>query len=128
MTAATVIAAIIAGGLGAGLRYLVDVLVMQGRAGRFPFGILIVNVTGSLALGLLTGLGVGVLGEWLTIAGVGLLGGYTTFSTVSVETVLLAERRRVRAALANVLGTAVVAISAAAVGFAVGSALAGGGG
>ena len=87
----------VAGGVGAGLRYIVDVLVMRGRRGGFPLGILLVNVTGSFALGVLTGLGRDrSTASWSWPLGVGLLGGYTTFSTVSVESVLLvrgAERR-----------------------------------
>ena len=40
-------AAAVAGGVGAGLRYLIDVLVVGSRPGRFPLGIVVVNVTGS---------------------------------------------------------------------------------
>ncbi|GAA1999131.1 CrcB family protein [Microbacterium ulmi] len=113
------LAAVVAGGAGAGLRYVVDALVMRGRKGAFPVGILLVNVSGAFALGVLTGLG-GVVGDWITIAGVGLLGGYTTFSTVSVETALLAERRRRGWAWANLVGTLVLAVAAAAAGLAIG--------
>ena len=82
-------------------------LVMRGRRGAFPLGILIVNVTGSFALGVVTGLGAAIGGadsRW--IIGVGLLGGYTTFSTVSVETVLLgAARASATGRWTNALGT-----------------------
>ncbi len=60
----------------------------------FPWGILVVNVSGSFALGVITGLGAAIAPELSLVLGLGLLGGYTTFSTVSVETVLLAQRRR----------------------------------
>jgi CrcB protein len=109
-----------AGGLGAGLRYVVDVIVMRGRKGAFPLGILIVNVSGSFALGLLTGLGSVIGPEWMTIFGIGLLGGYTTFSTVSVETALLAETRRRAWAWMNLAGTLVAATAAAGAGLAIG--------
>ena len=56
------LAAALAGGVGAGLRYVVDVLVVAGKPGRFPLGILIVNITGSFALGVLTGLGASLVG------------------------------------------------------------------
>ena len=111
---------VIAGGLGAGARYLVDGLVMRGRKDAFPLGILVVNVTGSFVLGLLTGLGAAVAPAWVSILGVGLLGGYTTFSTVSVETVLLAQRRRRDWAWANLLVTLAAAVVAAALGLMIG--------
>ncbi|MCW3492839.1 fluoride efflux transporter FluC [Microbacterium sp. SSM24] len=113
----------VAGGAGAGLRYVVDRLI-RTRDG-FPFGILVVNVSGSFVLGVITGLGTALAPETALVLGVGLLGGYTTFSTVSVETVLLAERRRWTDAAANLLGTLVFAAAAAAGGIALGSVLAG---
>ncbi|KRB37106.1 fluoride efflux transporter FluC [Microbacterium sp. Root180] len=111
-----------AGGVGAGLRYVVDRLVPM--RGGFPLGILVVNVTGSLALGVLTGLGTAVAPEVAIVLGVGLLGGFTTFSTVSVESVLIAERKRWWDAAANLLGTLVLAVAAAAAGIGLGSLLA----
>lgn len=113
------------GGLGAGLRYLVDIAVMRGRRGAFPVGILVVNATGSFALGVLTGIGSAVAGEWGTILGVGLLGGYTTFSTVSVETVLLGQRRRVDWAWLNLIGTLGICVVAAAAGLLAGRLIGG---
>ena len=68
-----------AGGLGAGLRYAVDALVMRGRTGVFPLGILLVNVSGALVLGVVTGLGSTIAGAWATAIGVGigrLVGGW----------------------------------------------------
>lgn len=111
----------VAGGAGAGLRYLVDRLVPM--PGGFPLGIMIVNVSGSFVLGALTGLGAAVAPEVGLILGVGLLGGYTTFSTVSVESVLLAEKRRWTDAAANLLGTLLLAAAAAGAGIAVGTAV-----
>ena len=57
------------------------------------------------------------------VVGTGLLGGYTTFSTVSVESVLLLQRGRRRAAIVNLLGTLVLALAAAALGGVAGHAL-----
>lgn len=116
------IGAALAGGAGAGMRYLVDVLVVGGRRARFPLGILVVNVTGSFALGMLTGLGAGLVGTDLAwVLGVGLLGGYTTFSTVSVESALLIRTGEARRGWMNALGTLVLGVVAAAAGLAVGS-------
>ncbi|TDN90882.1 CrcB family protein [Microbacterium sp. BK668] len=114
-----------AGGLGAGLRYAVDALVMRGRRGAFPVGILVVNVTGSFGLGLLTGLAALVDASWATAIGVGLLGGFTTFSTVSVETVLLGRRGRRDWAWLNLVGTLAASVAAAAIGVGLGRLLAG---
>jgi CrcB protein len=114
----------VAGGVGAGLRYLVDRLVPT--RGGFPFGIFAVNVTGAFALGVITGLGTALAPEAALVLGVGLLGGYTTFSTVSVESVLLAERGKWRDAAANLLATLVLAVAAAVGGVALGSLVAGG--
>ena len=109
----------VAGGSGAGLRYLVDVLVR--RRLRAPWGILIVNVTGSFALGLLIGVGAaGVGSTWVAVVvGAGLLGGFTTFSTVSVESAEFARERRWQLAAWNLLGTVLLACGAAALGLAV---------
>ena len=110
----------VGGALGAGARYLVDDAVTRGRRGAFPLGILLVNVTGSFALGVLVGLGGLIASVWLTIAGVGVLGGYTTFSTVAVDAARLLGRGRADWAWANTLGTLVLCLVAAAVGLALG--------
>jgi CrcB protein len=126
MNAWILVAAAAAGGVGAGLRFLVDAGVMRTRHGRFPLGILVVNVTGSLALGLVTGLGGAIIAPALAVVlGSGLLGGFTTFSTVSVETVLLAQRGSRRAALFNLVGTLLLSLAAAGLGLLAGIAIAG---
>ena len=113
--------AALAGGAGAGLRYVVDRLLTPASGLRFPVGILVVNVSGSFALGVVTGLGTAIAPELSLVLGLGLLGGYTTFSTVSVETVLLAQRRRWRDAAANLFGTLVLAALAAGAGLLLGA-------
>ena len=112
-------ALIVGGGIGAGVRYLLDGAIMRGRKDAFPLGILVVNIVGSFLLGLLTGVPQ-VSPAWLAIVGTGVLGGFTTFSTVAVETVLLAQRRRRDWAWVNLLGTFLVCLVAAAVGLAIG--------
>ncbi|MCR2794127.1 CrcB family protein [Microbacterium sp. zg.Y625] len=117
------IALVTAGGVGAGARYAVDAAVMRGRTDAFPLGILLVNVSGSLALGFVLGLGALVSPEWGAIIGVGLLGGFTTFSAVSVDAVLLAQRGRRDWALINLVATAALAVVGAATGMVVGGLL-----
>ncbi|WP_306171768.1 fluoride efflux transporter CrcB [Microbacterium oleivorans] len=114
------VALIVAGGVGAGIRYVIDIVVTRGRREAFPVGILVVNVSGSALLGLITGLGTIVAPDWLAVLGVGLLGGYTTFSTMSVDTVRLARRGRRDWALVNLVGTVVAAVVAAAIGLTLG--------
>ncbi|MGB4777574.1 fluoride efflux transporter CrcB [Microbacterium sp.] len=111
---------VVGGGLGAGARYLLDGAIMRGRKNAFPLGILIVNVLGSFLIGVLTGLGALVAPNWVAIVGIGVLGGFTTFSTVSSETVLLAQRGRRDWAWLNLLGTLVVCLAAAALGILLG--------
>ncbi|WP_295817799.1 fluoride efflux transporter CrcB [uncultured Microbacterium sp.] len=113
-------ALVVGGGLGAGARYLMDAAIMRGRSGAFPIGVLLVNVLGSFLLGLVTGLGPNVAPAWASILGVGVLGGFTTFSTVSTETALLAERGRRDWAWINLIGTLVLALIAAAAGLVIG--------
>jgi CrcB protein len=83
-----------------------------------PWSTLLINVTGSFALGLLVGAGTD--DTWRAIAGTGFLGGYTTFSTASVETAHLALDRRYAAAAVNALVMLTVSVAAAAGGYALG--------
>ncbi len=89
MTPLVFLAVALAGGVGAALRYVLDVAVRRRTGERFPWGILVVNLTGALVLGILTPLPADEAWRW--ILGTGLLGGYTTFSAVAVTTALLAE-------------------------------------
>ncbi|MET3468809.1 fluoride efflux transporter FluC [Microbacterium sp. NPDC006705] len=125
VSAGMLVALVVAGGAGAGIRYVLDVLLTRGRRDAFPVGILVINVTGSGLLGLLTGLGALVAPDWLAVLGIGLLGGYTTFSTVSVDTVQLMRRGRRDWAIVNLVGTFAMAVIAAAIGIVIGGLLPG---
>jgi CrcB protein len=112
---------LVAAGIGAPVRYVVDTWV-QGRVqGPFPWGTLVVNVSGCLALGVVTGLGLhhGLNGTVRTIVGTGGLGAYTTFSTFTYETVRLVEEGATRKALANIAASFLVGLAAAAAGLAI---------
>lgn len=111
----------LAGGLGAGTRFLVDSWVRPRVPASLPWSTHLINISGSLLLGLIVG--AGSSDSWHTIAGVGFLGGYTTFSTASVESVHLAIDRHFGAALANALGMLIACVAAAALGYAIGRAL-----
>ncbi len=125
VSAGMLVALVVAGGAGAGIRYVLDVLLTRGRRDAFPVGILVINVTGSGLLGLLTGLGALVAPDWLAVLGIGLLGGYTTFSTVSVDTIQLMRRGRRDWAIVNLVGTFAMAVIAAAIGIVIGGLLPG---
>ena len=125
----TVLLLALAGGLGAVARFVLDgtvtaALTRRKRGARYPVGTTLINLSGSLLLGLVAGL---LAGELLTepaslVLGTGFLGGYTTFSTAAYEAVRLAEQRRWAAALAHGLGQAVAATGLATLGYLVGSA------
>lgn len=117
----------LAGGVGACLRYLVDLVVTRRAPTSLPVATLVVNVLGSLLLGALAQWGTEVdAGWWATsVLGVGLLGGFTTFSTASVELVLLVRRERPVAAVVLALSMLVLSLAAAVLGMLVVRGLAG---
>ena len=103
----TNLAAVAAGGLlGVLSRYGVALALAPRDAGGFPFAILVVNLSGSFAIGLIAGL-LDVRPDtpaWLRLATtVGFMGGYTTFSTLSLDIVRLAESGRLSLAAADAL-------------------------
>ena len=113
------IAVAVVGGTGASARFLLDRAIAR-RVGRaFPLGTLTINTTGSLVLGLLTGLAVS--GDLLIIAGTATIGSYTTFSTWMLETQRLSEEGELAGALLNLSVTLVVGVAAAALGRAIGA-------
>lgn len=114
MTVVTWVGAVLAGGVGAVARFLLDGAVNQRVGGRFPAGTFVVNVTGSLLLGLVTGLALGHAAA--LVAGTAAVGSFTTFSTWMLETQRGAEERQVGIAALNVVVSLVVGIAAAALG------------
>jgi CrcB protein len=78
----------------------------------FPLGTLVVNVTGSLLLGLLSEVGPPAI----TVVGVGAIGAYTTFSTFARDTVALAETGGIADAAVYVGLTCILSVAAAATG------------
>ena len=111
-----------AGGAGAVLRLVVDEAVRARHPGDgFPTGILVVNLSGALALGLVAGLAVGH--DATLLAGTALIGAYTTFSTWMLDTVVAASARLRAVAVANVVVGLTLGLGAAAAGRALGAAL-----
>jgi CrcB protein len=108
----------LAAAVGAPLRYVVDQTIQHHWPGAFPAGTLTINLTGSLLLGLLTGLAAhhGLSAQALTVLGTGLLGAYTTFSTFSYESIRLLEDGAVAEATLNVAASLALGLAAAAAG------------
>ena len=108
-----------AGGfLGSVLRYTLGGWIQDRLGPHFPWQTLVINVTGSLAIGLLYGLALQLNWDerWRLFVGIGVLGGYTTYSTFSYETVRLLEERSYLPAAGYFLGTAFLSVAAAFLG------------
>ena len=114
----TLLGVALAGGLGAVARLVLDGVVRERLRG-YPWGTLLVNLTGCLLLGLVTGLTAAALlpPPVQRVVGTGFLGGYTTFSTAAVETVRLVQERRVGAALLHGAGMLLAGVALAALGW-----------
>lgn len=115
----------LAGGFGAMVRFGLDSLVSARWPAPLPVGTVIINVTGSLLLGLLTGWALtqaalaateDTFSVPLAILGTGFLGGYTTFSSASVEAARLIRSGRGLGASIHAVGMLVLGFAAAALG------------
>src|SRR6476620_387798 len=115
------VAVALAAGLGAVLRYVVDQIVQYRTGGDFPYGTLAINLSGSLLLGVITGLALhhhGLPTAPTLIIGTGLAGGYTTLSTWAWESLTLAEAGDVLEAAMNIVGSFAGGLAIAAAGLA----------
>jgi fluoride exporter len=101
-------------GIAAIGRFLVIALVSSRGRGSFPLGTFVVNITGALLLGLLTGLA--VEGDALVLLGAATIGSYTTFSTWMLESERLAEEGRIPVAAINILLSLAAGVGAVALG------------
>ncbi len=111
------------GFLGAIARSLVDGAVAERTAGAFPWGTLVVNLSGSLLLGILFALTAerGILpAEVRGPVLIGFIGAYTTFSTLMLESWRLVEAGAPMIGVANIVGSSVLGIVAVAGGLAIG--------
>ncbi|GLX80323.1 putative fluoride ion transporter CrcB [Thalassotalea insulae] len=107
------------GACGASLRFYISQLILNSLGKGFPFATLAVNISGSLIMGTLYGLieqGVLEVSVYRTLIGIGFLGAFTTFSTFSLDTLLLLQQGDVIKAILNVLLNVSLCIFAAGVG------------
>ncbi len=115
------------GGLGAALRHGVNRAALGLFGPAVPAGTIIVNVVGSLAMGLLIGILAAVPGgtsqNLRLFVATGVLGGFTTFSAFSLDALTLWERGQSGAAIAYVVGSVALSLAAIAAGFLLSRAL-----
>jgi CrcB protein len=101
------------GGLGAALRHGVNIAAARLLGLNFPYGTLTVNVTGSIAMGLLAGY-FAFRGDasqhWRLFLTTGMLGGYTTFSAFSLDVAVLWERHAVWPVIAYVTASVLLSV------------------
>ena len=102
------------GGIGSVLRFLIDRAVARRAARAFPFGTLVVNISGAALLGFLAGLALSK--DAALLAGTAFVGAYTTFSTWMLETQRLSEERQAWTALVNIVVSVVLGMAAALFG------------
>ncbi|MDP5135369.1 fluoride efflux transporter CrcB [Rheinheimera baltica] len=120
----TYVAVAIGGAVGACLRYATNELALNVFGKAFPFGTLVVNILGSFVLGLLYALlsnGVLAVSPWRALVTIGLIGAFTTFSTFSLDTVLLLQQGDWLKAIANVLLNVLLCLTLAWLGLKLGS-------
>lgn len=108
--------------LGANARYLLGTWIAERYGTSFPYGTLVINVSGSFVIGLF----LTMISErfvlhpnWRLFFAVGFLGAYTTFSTFSYESVVLIQDGSWRLGLVNMLGSVVLGPIAVVMGMAV---------
>ena len=109
-------------GIGGVLRHGVNVAAVRVLGYGFPYGTLIVNVVGSLAMGVLAGyfmLRTGLPQHFRLFLTTGVLGGFTTFSAFSLDAALLIERHGYWQAAGYVASSVVASIAALFIGLSI---------
>lgn len=112
-------------GIGGGLRYVLGGGIAERLGTAFPWHTLVINASGSFLLGVLMALSVErgiVQTPWRLFIGVGILGGYTTFSTLSYESMSLFQRGLSVAGSLNMVGSGLAGLVAVLFGLWVGRA------
>lgn len=110
------------GGLGSTLRYAINILCARTLGTAFPYSTFMINITGSLVMGLIAGY-LAFKGDasqnWRLFLMTGILGGYTTFSAFSLDTAVLYERGALGLAALYVLGSVILSIVGVFAGLAI---------
>ncbi|HEX2780871.1 MAG TPA: fluoride efflux transporter CrcB [Gemmatimonadaceae bacterium] len=114
--------------VGGASRYALATAIQARVGSPFPWGTLVINVTGSLILGFILRYALqttAVSPEVRALLTTGFCGGYTTFSTFGFETATLIEEGGYQRAMLYVLASVVLSLAAVFVGFAAADAVAG---
>jgi CrcB protein len=117
----TALLVVLAGGAGAIARFAVDGAVEFGRLNLFPWGTLVVNLSGTFVLGLVVG--VAAPHRVMELIGTAAIGSYTTFSTWMLETHRPAEDGETRLVWLNIVAGLLLGLAAIELGRALGRAL-----
>ena len=117
--------------VGGMARYGISGVVARGIGETFPWGTLVVNISGCFVIGLFAAVVApdGALADSLTVRQlvmIGLCGGYTTFSSFSLQTLALARDGEWTSALGNVVASVAFCLLAVWAGFAAGALIPGG--
>ncbi len=109
----------VGGALGAITRYALGGWIHSWAGAAFPWGTFAINVSGSLLLGFLYVLleGSPAAAQWRAFLGIGFCGGFTTFSSFSYEAVRLLQTGQTGRAGVYVVGSVVVSLIGAVLGF-----------
>jgi fluoride exporter len=112
-------------GLGGLSRYAIGSWIQAATGPGFPWGTLVINVSGSLALTFIYGYLDFTMAApaWRAFFGIGFLGGYTTFSTFSYEAIRLVQDGQWTRAGTYVAASALLSLAAAILGFRLASAI-----
>ena len=113
------LAVMLGGAIGASLRYLSTIGATRMLGKDFPYGTLLVNVSGSLLMGLLSGLfisKIAVSEEWRLLLLTGILGAFTTFSAFAIETITLFDQGAIARAVLNVVLNVFLCLAAVWIG------------
>ena len=116
----------VGGAIGASLRWALGTWIVGRTGPGFPWHTFAINVSGAFLIGVLMAFSLerGVLGgDWRLFLGTGVLGGFTTFSTLSYESIALMQNGLWTAGMANMFGSGVLGLAAAWLGIVVGRAV-----
>jgi len=113
----------VGGAIGSVARYWVAVWVARATGPDFPWGTILINISGSFVIGFFFAVSAEAVGRWPVATDVrifvmaGLCGGFTTFSAFSLQTLVLMRDGRMAAALANIALSVVLCLGAVAIGY-----------
>ena len=116
----------VGGFAGAVARYVLDGRISAATGGGFPWGTLVINLSGSFAIGLLFALiteRAALPAEWRVPLLIGFLGSYTTFSTLALESWRMIEDGAWLFGTANLIGSVAIGLVAVVAGIALGRAI-----